>query len=585
MRQDIFIDGLGIGEYRSFGRDVQRIGPLKKINLFIGQNNCGKSNILLFLKQHYATALKCEALKLTPVDKHLGETSGKQIVEFGLRVGGGNYETLLERLKTGKALNKVAPAVDFINRILRSKTLCQESGIPWFRYEGIGKEALSANLIENIHTEKVLDDHQWAAIWTFLTNSERGAIRAHWIPQTLQRLSPVSIAPPNVALIPAIRRVDKGDVNPDDFSGMGIIDRLDRLQNAPHNKPEDKERFEHINEFVQSVLGNNSARLRVPYQRDTIEVEMNGRTLPLSNLGMGVHEVIIIAAAATILEKQVVCIEEPELHCHPLLQKQLLKYLKEKTENQYFISTHSAHLLDTPDAAVFHVTLEDGQSRVELALSDRAKSYICDDLGYRASDLLQANCVIWVEGPSDRIHLNHWIRSKAPKLMEGLHYSIMFYGGRLLSHLTADDPEVEDFISLRRLNRHISIVMDSDRTKEDADINQTKKRVRDELNKGPGFAWITEGRVIENYIPTDLLEQAVKNVHPQVVKLKSVGKYDNPLESPEVSSGSAHFKVDKVKVAKEVVKQIAQLDVFDLNEKVEKIVGVVREANGTDTAS
>jgi len=583
MGQDIFIDGLGIGEYRSFGPDVQRIAPLRKINLFIGQNNCGKSNILLFLKQHYATALKCEALQLTPADKHLGQTSGKQIVEFGLRVGGGNYEALLQRFKNRESGSR--GTVDSINRVLRSRTLFQETGIAWFRYEGRGKLVLSAKLVEDIYAEEVLKDLEWRHIWSNVTRREGGQLKEHWIPETLQTLSPVNIAPPKVALIPAIRRVDKGNVNSDDFSGMGIIDRLAMLQNAPYDKQEEKRRFEHINEFVQSVLGNNSAKLHVPYERDTIEVEMNGRTLPLSNLGMGVHEVIILAAAATILEKQVVCIEEPELHCHPLLQKQLVKYLKEKTENQYFISTHSAHLLDTPDAAVFHVTLENGQSRVELALSDTAKSYICDDLGYRASDLLQANCVIWVEGPSDRIYLNHWIRSKTPELIEGLHYSIMFYGGRLLSHLTAEDPEVDDFISLRRLNRHISIVIDSDRTNLSDEINHTKKRVADEFDKGPGFAWITEGRVIENYIPNDLLERAVKNAHKQVLKLESLGKYDNPLESPEVSSGSADFKVDKVKVAKEVVKEIAQLDVLDLNEKVEKIVGFVREANGMDTAS
>ncbi|ROT43839.1 hypothetical protein CHR62_15615 [Pusillimonas sp. NJUB218] len=33
--------------------------------------------------------------------------------------------------------------------------------------------------------------------------------------------------------------------------------------------------------------------------------------------------------------------------------------------------------------------------------------------------------------------LKHWIAAVAPELVEGLHYSIMFYGGRLLSHLSA----------------------------------------------------------------------------------------------------------------------------------------------------
>jgi hypothetical protein len=172
----------------------------------------------------------------------------------------------------------------------------------------------------------------------------------------------------------------------------------------------------------------------------------------------------------------------------------------------------------------------------------------------------------------------------APELIEGLHYSIMFYGGRLLWHLTADDPTVKDFISLRRLNRHITIVIDSDRTKEDDDINQTKKRVRDEFNKdASGFAWITEGRLIENYIKNDVLEEAIKSVHRSVVKLRSCGKYDNPLQSPEVASGDMDFKIDKVKVAKEVVKKEAYLDVLDLKEKVEKLVKFVQESNGIDT--
>lgn len=47
----MFLDGIGIGGYRSFG-DFQFIGPLKKINLLIGKNNSGKSNILHFLYQH-----------------------------------------------------------------------------------------------------------------------------------------------------------------------------------------------------------------------------------------------------------------------------------------------------------------------------------------------------------------------------------------------------------------------------------------------------------------------------------------------------------------------------------------------------
>lgn len=44
----IFIEGVGIAEYRSFGPDIQRIGPFRKISIFVGQNSSRKSNILRF---------------------------------------------------------------------------------------------------------------------------------------------------------------------------------------------------------------------------------------------------------------------------------------------------------------------------------------------------------------------------------------------------------------------------------------------------------------------------------------------------------------------------------------------------------
>ena len=52
----MFIDGIGIGGYRSFG-EIQYIGPFKKINIFAGKNNSGKSNILNFLVKTYNPAI------------------------------------------------------------------------------------------------------------------------------------------------------------------------------------------------------------------------------------------------------------------------------------------------------------------------------------------------------------------------------------------------------------------------------------------------------------------------------------------------------------------------------------------------
>ena len=44
------LDGFGIAGYRSFGQDMVFIKDLGKVNIFIGKNNSGKSNILRFCK-------------------------------------------------------------------------------------------------------------------------------------------------------------------------------------------------------------------------------------------------------------------------------------------------------------------------------------------------------------------------------------------------------------------------------------------------------------------------------------------------------------------------------------------------------
>jgi hypothetical protein len=106
-------------------------------------------------------------------------------------------------------------------------------------------------------------------------------------------------------------------------------------------------------------------------------------------------------------------------------------------------------------------------------------------------------------------------------------------------------------------------LIDSDKNGRFARINETKRRVRDEFNEGPGFAWITKGREIENYIKPETLLNAVKSVHPTADKLVKIGQYDNCLPFRN-KNGKINKKVDKVKVAHEIVKLPANLDVLDL---------------------
>jgi len=114
--------------------------------------------------------------------------------------------------------------------------------------------------------------------------------------------------------------------------------------------------------------------------------------------GLGLQDLLVILTFAALSDHKLLLIEEPESHMHPDMQRKLLAFLKDETEKQYFIATHSNVFLDNAyvDRVFFtnfdgHITADDITSRAS----------ILDDLGYSVTDNLVSDLVVLVEGPTD----------------------------------------------------------------------------------------------------------------------------------------------------------------------------------------
>jgi hypothetical protein len=120
--------------------------------------------------------------------------------------------------------------------------------------------------------------------------------------------------------------------------------------------------------------------------------------------------------------------------------------------------------------------------------------------------------------------------------------------------------------------------MDSDKEKPRGTLNETKKRIRAEFDEGPGFAWSTRGREIENYIALDVLRESVEAVRPGLGARVGTGQFDFAI--PALNPRQKNSKrVDKLKVAREVADRPADLSVMDLNKQIQRLVDFIRRAN------
>lgn len=320
--------------------------------------------------------------------------------------------------------------------------------------------------------------------------------------------------------------------------------------------------------------------------------EGKGR-IPLSESGSGLKTILMVIVFTILIpnvehkkiSQYIFLFEELENNLHPSLQRRLLKYIENLTEDGaiFFLTTHSNVTLDAYQNSditnIIHLQKEDSQVKLINITNKIQKNTILNDLGIKASDLLQSNGIIWVEGPSDRVYINNWIKiHKKTNIVEGKDYQCVFYGGRLLSNLSLEDEN--ELVNLMSVNRNAIIVLDSDKKGKNTPLNKTKKRIIEEAKKQGILVWVTKGREIENYIP----ELLVKKKYNKENSKCSFGQFQNIEEFiDKLKKGEGNkFLRDKINFAKDITNDCNWGDFkncYDLDKMITKVESKVLDWN------
>jgi len=279
---------------------------------------------------------------------------------------------------------------------------------------------------------------------------------------------------------------------------------------------------------------------------------------PIYDLGDGMQS-LIICTYPIVTETEpgsLFFLEEPDLCMHPSLQRTFLEVLKtyhRKMGHQFFITTHSNHLLDLlednelvsifsfseiadrapdpadssqPDNANSSQSIKPKPSfRIRPStLRDRQTLL---ELGVRPSATYLANATIWVEGVSDSAYLRaymeafvHYLKirgkdwgeklaQRLEQYKEDRHYAFVEYSGANLTHFSFEERESDNGqteTSVSDLCGKAIVIADGDIVEKDDRISHFVDQLKERFICLPC-------KEIENLIPEELMKKQIRLDH------------------------------------------------------------------------
>ena len=495
------VSGAEIRNFSCFKSDWSGIADIKKLNLVIGPNNSGKSRLLEFL--YNFAALDRQSLPFPWEFRLHGSVRFQDLATFA---GDGEIRNGLEihqieRLQaTGVSVleywfpNSSSPTYEFVET----------------NYLG-GREPFIRLYCENYLKSK--PDWKTRLEHPMFSQDRRilSAVRS------IHSSASTSAGDPQDGLVRPFFQLMTGDNAPafKRSTKKDFLSELNYIIDDPHP-------FTDIS-FKKS--GNQFSL--------TLENEFSDHW-DIERMGVGVREVILILFECFIQQdgqlnrpKATLFIEEPENNLHPRAQKRLAQFLRrhsEETDETIFITTHSNVLLNEFSGyAECSITRVDKYTDTSVTTNLSSLIHLRQTqqkLGISPGDLLMANGVIWVEGPSDRIILAQWIKlycegHSIKELIEGRDFTFAFLGGVNATHHTADLELHEGYgrLAVHRINLNFFFVLDQDKV-EGEPLKDHVVRLQAECESSgmdPVPIWISDGREIENYFPIEAWRAAYPN--------------------------------------------------------------------------
>ena len=236
----------------------------------------------------------------------------------------------------------------------------------------------------------------------------------------------------------------------------------------------------------------------------------------INNVGQGMQTLVLMLSTILLLKPSIVLMDEPEVHMHPNLIKEFVKYIQLlSVDTQFIITTHSLVLIQEVGLdKVFSLKNEIDQKGIIVSkVEDKNKLLeTVQQLGYEIDTLtytLKPSVFVFTEGPSDKDFILAFAE-KAGLQTQINSFSISFIamGGKGNRYKLANliNKLNEEFIDAPLL-----MILDRDET-----TNTTIEEISTKFfSKNPKRLHYLSKRQIENYL---IDEKAIKSIVAKKIK-------------------------------------------------------------------
>lgn len=516
----------GLEDYQVYDSETKsNFIEIRRLNFFIGKNNSGKSRFLRKLVLNEKEFFNYQAYDIENEVNSLVKHTIKYVVKREKKNGEANYITnsrgdmLVELYDSDKV--KLRQQLKALNEFSYdySKLTTAIEEFEKSKYSFINTDAFNAlkNKIERVKGRKGIETEHKV-----------------YIP-VLRGMRPISIDEE----APYCSRTKK-----DYFEEIGSNVLLSTGESLYQElvkhllgDPEDRILIRsYEKKLSQYFFDNENVTLIPKHDHDVVHIKIgDDKQFPISQLGDGLQQILVLTYEAYIKSKSKTIwaffVEEPELHMHAGMVRQLMNFYLKETNHYYFFTTHSNHLLDMADESnqvVIHKLIKEKRTidinnfNFNIYRCNRDRTLL-STLGVKPSSVYLSNCTIWVEGITDRLYIvkymekyldglkisNENLYIKYRKLMPNYHYSFVEYAGSNLVHWNFSEEFVEylenDGLGARSLTNNIMLIADGDIRAKGIDDQNRVEKLRKSL--GENF-YLLECKEIENTLPTNLIVAA-----------------------------------------------------------------------------